>query len=112
MVRAKWPLSTRAASLGSYPSLWIAARTRAAVLGLTRLPPFTTRETVMVPTPHARATSVMVGLADRFLGIAPPETKLTLWIRNHLGALNDVRGRPVFTAMVTATWYSLENRYF
>jgi hypothetical protein len=27
----------------------------------------------------------MVGLADRFLGIAPPETKLTLWIRNHLG---------------------------
>src|SRR5579864_4647328 len=64
----------RAASLGSYPSLLITARTRAAVLALTRSPPFTTRETVMVPTPQARATSARVGLADRLLGISPPFT--------------------------------------
>jgi hypothetical protein len=45
----------------------MAARTHAAVAVLTNFPPFTTRETVMVPTPDSRATSAMVGLPDGFL---------------------------------------------
>src|SRR5262249_49627503 len=69
MVLADWPLRIRAASFGSYPNLRMAARTRAAVRGLTNFPPFTTRDTVMLPTPHSRATSAIVGLPDGFLGM-------------------------------------------
>src|SRR6266567_351281 len=36
-------------------------RTRASVLGLTRSPPLMTRETVVLPTPACRATSLRVG---------------------------------------------------
>src|SRR5215469_6764214 len=36
-------------------------RTRASVFGLTRSPPLMTRETVVLPTPACRATSLRVG---------------------------------------------------
>src|ERR1700683_4896189 len=47
----------------------MAARTRATLAALTSLPPFTTRETVIAPTPHSRATSAIVGLPDGFRGM-------------------------------------------
>jgi hypothetical protein len=33
------------------------------------LPPFTTRDTVILPTPDSRATSPIVGLSTVFLGM-------------------------------------------
>src|ERR1017187_1239647 len=47
----------------------MAARTLATLAALTSLPPFTTRETVIAPTPHSRATSAIVGLPDGFGGM-------------------------------------------
>lgn len=53
--------STRALSLRRKPRASIASWTRRSVSGVTPGSPFTTRETVLSPTPARAATSFMVG---------------------------------------------------
>src|ERR1700744_5010080 len=47
----------------------MAARTRLAIATLTCFLPLITRDTVMLPTPHSRATSAIVGADLRAFGI-------------------------------------------
>src|ERR1035437_9806867 len=60
--RVRWPRKARASSLGRYFNWSMAICTRCAVLAATGTVPLRTRETVIVPTPASRATSLIVGL--------------------------------------------------
>src|SRR5580700_10368757 len=66
-------------------------RTLASVLGLTRLPPLMTRETVVVPTPARRATSVRVGCEESVFFIGRSAQPVYAMALNERGL--SVRGR-------------------